>query len=160
MSRTATAARPDSSTYVLAGPTNGPLANVLFKPLSLTRYKISATVSYTDAANDFGFMLGACDGTNEFYSLRFVPSQNRFSFDRTNRNSLNPGTSAVADVPFPMQPNTPYSVDIVQENSVVVVYLNGVAALSSRIYKAPRTSWGIFADKSTATFRNLTVTKP
>ncbi|MBG8551926.1 glycoside hydrolase family 32 protein [Hymenobacter guriensis] len=160
VSRTASAARPDSSTYVLAGPATGPLANVLFKPLNLTRYKISATVSYTDAANDFGFMLGACDGTNEFYSLRFVPSQNRFSFDRINRNSLNPGTSPVADVPFPMQPNTPYTVDIVQENSVVVVYLNGIAALSSRIYKAPRTSWGIFADKSTATFRNLTVTKP
>ncbi|MDO7846358.1 glycoside hydrolase family 32 protein [Hymenobacter sp. M29] len=160
VSRTASAARPDSSTYILTGPAAGPLANVLFKPLNLTRFKLSTTVSYSSAAKDFGFMLGACDGTNQFYSLRFVPSQNRFSFDRLNRSSLNAGTSAVADVPFPMQPNTDYTVDIVEENSVVVVYLNGVAALSVRIYKAPRTSWGIFADNSTATFKNLTVTKP
>ncbi|MDO7874488.1 DUF4975 domain-containing protein [Hymenobacter sp. ASUV-10] len=158
--RTATAARPDSNTWVLAGPASGGPASVLFKPINQTRFKLSATVSYTDATKDFGFALGACDATNQFYSLRFVPSQNRFSFDRTNRNSLNAGTSPVADVPFRMQPNTNYTVDIVEENSVVVVYVNGVAALSSRIYKAPRTSWGIFADNSTATFKNLTVTRP
>ncbi|MCI1188435.1 family 43 glycosylhydrolase [Hymenobacter sp. DH14] len=160
VSRTASAARPDSSTYILTGPAAGPLANVLYQPINLTRFKLSATVSYTQAAKDFGFMLGACDGTNEFYSLRFVPGQNRFSFDRVNRSGLNAGTSAVADVPFPMQPNTDYAVDIVEENSVVVVYLNGVAALSVRIYKAPRTSWGIFADNSSATFKNLRITKP
>lgn len=151
---------PNTQSYQLISPANNDVANVLYDPIQQTRYKISATVSYSSAAKDFGFMLGACDGFNQFYSLRFVPGQNRFSFDLTNRSTLTTTTVATADVPFPLQPNTDYTVDIVEENSVVVVYLNNVAALTARVYKAPKTSWGIFTDNSTATFKNIVVTTP
>ncbi|MDO7874485.1 glycoside hydrolase family 32 protein [Hymenobacter sp. ASUV-10] len=149
-----------TQSYRLISTANNDVANVLYDPINLTRFKISTTVSYSSAAKDFGFLLGACDGYNQFYSLRFVPGQNRFSFDLTNRSNLTTTTVATADVPFPLQPNTNYTVEIVEENSVVVVYLNNVAALTARIYKAPKTSWGVFVDNSTATFSNILVTKP
>ncbi|RYD90535.1 MAG: DUF4975 domain-containing protein, partial [Sphingobacteriales bacterium] len=147
-------------TYRVVSPAPSDVANVIFNPVNRQKFKISTTVNYASSSKDFGFMIGACDGYNDFYSLRFVPSQNRFSFDRTAHGSITTTTVADNDVPFPMSPNTDYLVEIVVENSMVVVYINNVAALSCRIYKAQQTNWGIFSDNSDATFKNLTVKYP
>jgi len=146
-----------NNTYTLASTTSTFLNSVVFDPISATKFKVSTTVNYASAAKDFGFMLGACDNYNGFYSLRFIPSQNRFSLDKTDRRNVTVSSTSV-DVPFSMSPNTDYSVEIVEENSVVVVYLNNTAALTCRVYRAPQSSWGLFADNATATFKNLKVT--
>lgn len=151
---------PNTHSYRLVSPADLDVANVIFDPIDRERYKISATVSFTSSNKDFGFMIGACDGYNDFYSLRFVPSQNRFSFDKVNRANLTPGTLATNDVPIELVPNTEYRVDVVVENSVVVVYINDRVALSNRIYKGTNTNWGIFADYGDATFSNISVTYP
>lgn len=146
-----------NNTYTLASTTSTFLNSVVFNPITATKLKVSTTVNYASAAKDFGFMLGACDNYNGFYSLRFIPSQNRFSLDKTDRRNVTVSSTTV-DVPFNMSPNTDYSVEIVEENSVVVVYLNNTAALTCRVYRAPQSSWGLFADNATATFKNLKVT--
>lgn len=151
---------PGTESYRIISPASFDVANVIYKPINQQKYKISATVRYASSAKDFGFMIGACDGYNDFYSLRFVPSQNRFSFDKTPHGSITTSTVATNDVPFPMSPNTDYSVEIVVENSMVVVYINNVAALSCRIYKAQATNWGVFSDNSDATFSNISVKYP
>lgn len=144
-----------AGSYRLLSDTNFNVSNVIYQPILHDRYKINATVNYASCNKDFGFMIGACDGYNNFYSLRFVPSQNRFSFDKTNRSSLTTTTIADNDVPFTMTPNTDMNVQIVFENSVVVVYLNNTVALSCRIYKAVGTNWGIFVDNSHVDFKNI-----
>ena len=146
--------------YQLSSPASLNVTNVIYDPINLARYKISATVSYSSCNKDFGFMIGVCDGYENFYSLRFVPSQNRFSLDKTNRSSLTTTTVAYNDVPYTFAPNTAYDIQIVIENSMLVVYVNNEAALSSRVYKASNTNWGIFADYSTASFTNIKVTTP
>lgn len=146
--------------YQLSSPSALDITNIIYDPIDLARYKISATVSYSSCNKDFGFMIGACDGYENFYSLRFVPSQNRFSLDKTNRSSLTTTTVAYNDVPVSLQPNTAYDVQVVIENSILVAYINNEVALSSRVYKASNTNWGIFADNSTASFVNIKVTKP
>jgi beta-fructofuranosidase len=150
----------DTSSYFLSSVLNGDIANVLFNPINSTRYKISTVVSFTRSIKDFGFMIGACDEYDHFFSLRFVPFQQRFSFDKTRRSSLINSTVASNDVPFTLVPNIDYRVEIVIENSVLVVYLDSRVALSDRIYRAAKTSWGIFVDNASATFKNLSVTKP
>ncbi|MGI4737656.1 MAG: glycoside hydrolase domain-containing protein [Janthinobacterium lividum] len=146
-----------TNTFTLNSATGSFLNSVVFDPITAPRFKVSTTVNYSSATKDFGFMLGACDNYSGFYSLRFVPSQNRFSLDRTSRDNVTL-SSTTTDVPFKLSPNTDYTVDIVEENSVVVVYLNNVAALTCRVYRAPQSSWGLFADNATATFKNVTVT--
>ena len=146
-----------ANTFTLNSASATFLNSVVFDPVAAARFKVSTTINYSSATKDFGFLLGACDNYNAFYSLRFVPTQNRFSLDRTDRRNVTL-SSATADVPFRLSPNTDYQVEIVEENSVVVVYLNGVAALSCRMYRAPQSSWGLFADNATATFKNVTVT--
>jgi beta-fructofuranosidase len=51
-------------------------------------------------------------------------------------------------------------VQIVIENSMLVAYINNEVALSTRIYRASNTNWGIFSDNSNATFTNIVVNKP
>ncbi|CAF3640186.1 unnamed protein product [Rotaria sp. Silwood1] len=155
-----TISRSDTSSYHLSSSSDTDIANVLFNSINLNRYKISATVSYDRSAKDFGFMFAVCDGYENFYSLRFVPSQNRFSFDKIKRSSLTNTTMASSDVPFTFVANTDISIHIIIENSMVVTYLNHRVALSARIYRAPKSSWGIFVDNTSATFKSLTVTKP
>jgi len=146
-----------ANTFTLASAAGSFLNSVVFDPITATHFKVSTTVNYASADKDFGFILGACDNYNGFYSLRFIPSQNRFSLDKTDRRNVTTSSTTV-DVPFKLSPNTDYTVDIVEENSVVVVYLNNTAALTCRVYRAPQSSWGLFSDNATATFKNVTVT--
>jgi len=150
---------PGTQSYNVISSADFDVANVIFEPINLDRYKISATVSYSSSSKDFGFMIGACDGFNDFYSLRFIPSQNRFALEKVNRSGIT-STTAVTDVPFTLTPNTSYNIQIVIENSMLVVYLNNEVALTTRIYKATNTNWGIFSDNSNATFNNIIVNKP
>jgi beta-fructofuranosidase len=151
---------PGTHSYRIVSAIDLDLANVIFEPIEKDRYKISTTLSFASSNKDFGFMIGACDGFNDFYSLRFIPSQNRFSFDKLNRSQLTTTTVAENDVPLNLIPNTEYKIDIVIENSVVVVYINDAVALTNRIYKATNTNWGIFADHSNVMFSNIVVTCP
>jgi beta-fructofuranosidase len=146
--------------YQLSSTANFDVTNIIYNPINLAQYKISASVSFSSCNKDFGFMIGACDGYENFYSLRFVPSQNRFSLDKTVRSLLTTSTVAYNDVPYVFSPNTLYDIQIVIENSILTVYINNEAALSSRVYKASNTNWGIFTDNSTASFFNIKVTKP
>ena len=134
------------------------VANVIFNPIDKAQYMITANVSYTSANKDFGFMIGTCDGYENFYQLRFVPSENKFKFEKKIRSQLN--ATANNEIPLTLSPNTNYKIQIIIENSVVVVYINDKIAMTNRIYKASNTNWGIFTDNSDATFSNISVTYP
>lgn len=147
-----------SNSYTL-GNTAKKLSTVVFNPVNLNVFKINATVSFSSASKDFGFMIGVCDDTENFYSLRFVPSQSKFSLDKVSRSQVST-IVANTEVPLNILPNTEYAVQIVIENSMLVVYINNEVALSTRNYKATNTHWGIFSDNSIAKFDNITITKP
>ena len=149
---------PGTQSYRIISNANMDVANVIFEPIDKPQYMITATVSYTSSSKDFGFMIGACDGYENIYQLRFVPAENKFKFEKKVRSALD--NNPENDIPITLSPNTNYKVQIVIENSVVVVYINDKIALTNRIYKASNTNWGIFTDNSDATFTNITVTHP
>ncbi|MCM4155457.1 glycoside hydrolase family 32 protein [Gramella sp. AN32] len=151
---------PNAESYNLISNANFDVANVIYDPVSAEKYKIDADVSFNSSNKDFGFMIGACDGYEDFYSLRFIPSENRFSFDKQNRSNLTTTSIAENYVPITLTPNTIYNIQIIIENSMVVVYINDKAALSNRIYKATNTNWGIFVDNSNVNFENIKLTTP
>ncbi|CAF1206278.1 unnamed protein product [Didymodactylos carnosus] len=64
----------NNSSYYLSSLFDGEINNFLFEPIHLSRFKISLTISYKRSLKDFGLMIGACDGYNQFMSLRFLPS--------------------------------------------------------------------------------------
>lgn len=144
--------------YKLTSDNSLGFSSLLFKPVAQNRYMISTTVSYSQSSKDFGFLIGACNGFENAFQLRFVPAENKFKFERKKRSALN--NEADNEISVPLQVGKDYKVKIIVENSIVVVYINDEIALTNRIYKAPNTSWGIFADNSTAMFSNLTVSYP
>ena len=150
----------NEESYNLSSSTNNNVSAVFYEPIDAPRYLISTTVSYSNSNRDFGFFLGACDEKNNVISLRFVPSENKIRLDKTLRASLSSSTSSDNETSFKLEPNVDYDVKVVVENSIVVIYVNNQVALTSRVYKAPNTSWGVFADNSSVSFKTIKVTKP
>ncbi|OJU26736.1 MAG: hypothetical protein BGN92_13765 [Sphingobacteriales bacterium 41-5] len=139
---------------------SGTMANVVFNSPSSNRYVLNTTINYKSSFNDFGFMIGNCDASENFYSIRFVPSLNTLRFDTEKRSALNYTTVAKTSVPITLSSNTDYKVTMVVENSIAVVYVNDAVALTCRIYKSIGTSWGIFADNSEVAFNNISLKTP
>ena len=150
----------NEESYNLRSSNNNDASAVFYEPIDAPRYLISTTVSYSNSNRDFGFFLGACDENNNVISLRFVPSENKIRLDKTLRSSLFSSISSDNETSFKLEPNVDYDVKVVIENSIVVIYVNNQVALSSRVYRAPNTSWGVFADNSSVFFKRIIVTKP
>ncbi|HLR32552.1 MAG TPA: glycoside hydrolase family 32 protein [Fodinibius sp.] len=149
-----------SHSYQLISEKEGEISSVVFEPVEAERYQIEATFSYTQTSGDFGFLVGACDGTNDFVSLRLLPDQGVFRVDKKPRDQLFTTTEPTNDVPIQLSPDTDYNIRIVIENSMVVVYIDNHVALSTRIYSVPGNHWGIFSGNSKANISNITVTTP
>ena len=150
----------NQESYKLTSSIRNEVSAVFYEPIDAPRYLISTTVSYSQSSRDFGFFLGACDEKNNVISLHFVPSENKIRLDKTLRSTLSSSTTSDNETSFKLEPNVDYDVKVVIENSLVVIYVNNQVALTSRVYKAPNTSWGVFADNSSVTFKTITVTKP
>ncbi|MNL03525.1 hypothetical protein D3C87_1240650 [compost metagenome] len=63
-------------------------------------------------------------------------------------------------MPFQFQINTKYAVEIITEGSVVVLYINGKAALTNRIYGRDKNKWGLIAEGQNTVISNLQITQP
>lgn len=150
----------NKESYKLTSTTLNNVSAVFYEPIDASRYLISTKVSYSNSNGDFGFFLGACDENNNVISLRFVPSENKIRLDKTLRSSITGSTISNNELSFKLEPNVDYDVKVIIENSIVVIYVNNQVALSSRVYRAPNTSWGVFADNSSVFFKSITVTKP
>lgn len=150
----------NKESYKLTSATLNNVSAVFYEPIDASRYLISTKVSFSNSSGDFGFFLGACDENNNVISLRFVPSENKIRLDKTLRSSITGSTISNNELSFKLEPNVDYDVKVIIENSIVVIYVNNQVALSSRVYRAPNTSWGVFADNSSVFFKSITVTKP
>lgn len=148
------------NSYQLETDNENELSSVVFNPVDSDHYRISTTINFSESDNDFGFMFGACDEYNDFFSFRVVPNHNRLRVDKRTRNTIYPTTEPYNDVPMEINAGVDYEVDIVIENSMVVIYVNELVALSSRIYRVRGNHWGIYAEKSDVSFKNIKVTKP
>ena len=135
-------------------------SSLIKNPVEKNRYKISASVNFSDSDKDFGFLFGACDENNDFFSLRFVPDENRVGFTKKLRQQIDENKDMYNDVPFEFESDRDYEINIVLENSMLVVYIDDKIALSSRVYRALGNHWGIYSDQSEVLFENLKVTYP
>lgn len=150
----------NEESYNLSSAADNDVSAVFYEPIDEPRYLISTKVSYSESNRDFGFFLGACDERNNVISLRFVPSEHKIRLDKTLRSSLSSSTISDNETSFRLEPNVEYDVKVVIENSIVIIYVNNQVALTSRVYKAPNTSWGVFADYSSVSFKRIIVTTP
>ena len=122
-------------------------AVVLFPELGKTNH-IHTSITLNEAAADAGFVFGAQDMSAGYYKVIFEPQNGRIAgYTQAGGN-----TSEVTRVPFTFEAGHTYQIDIVTDNSVCVVYIDGKAALSNRIYTLRGQNWGFMAQNATATF--------
>jgi beta-fructofuranosidase len=149
---TATAKSSDETTsgldYQLTSP--GDTSYALFGKMK-TSCIIKTTVSFSQTPQNFGFLLGTSSVSSQTYQLGFQNGNAQSVF-------VNGGAASTdATLPFALTAGTNYSLEVVVENSIATMYINGVAALTTRVYSMQNAPWGVYTVSGTATFKNLTV---
>jgi len=114
--------------------------------------KIKTQVSLSNAAGSAGFLFNVNDAGG-YYKIMFEPSQGRIV-------AYNSAQQEVTRVPFDLQAGATYNIELIAEGSVCVLYVDGKAALSNRIYGRDLQQWGLIANGTRLTATGLKVTKP
>jgi beta-fructofuranosidase len=131
--------------YTLSGD-----AKAVFKSIG-KKAKISGKFTLGNTTGSAGFMFYV-DGTENYYKIAFEPSNNQIV-------GYNSQLRTETKIPFKFESSVSYNVEIVTEGSVCVLYIDGKAALSNRIYGRDKTNWGIFSDDQNFAVSNLEVKK-
>lgn len=139
----------NNGTYILSGSTNK--AMVTFNPIG-KRAKISAEVTLTSSSGISGFVFHT-NSTGSYYKTVLDVVHDAII-------GYNSASQETTRIPFDLQTNTKYNVEIITEGSVVVLYINGKVALTNRIYGREKYNWGILAEGQNCTVSQLQVMQP
>lgn len=112
-------------------------------------HKITARIRSN--AKRFGFEFGASGDRSEVHDLTFNMENNSLEL-RHLSNGIVIETRTSVKLPQTEE----YDITILNENTVCVVYVNGIA-LTNRIYQMNWNGWGVFAEEGTATFSEVKV---
>lgn len=139
----------NNGTYSLSSETEK--AMITFKSIG-KKAKIKAEVSLTKTSGSAGFVFHTNDSGSSY----------KIVFDVTNSKILgyNSASQEITRLPFQFQTNTKYNIEILTEGSVAVLYINGKAALTNRIYGRDKNKWGLIAEGQNMVITNLQVTHP
>ena len=109
-------------------------------------YRIQATLN-PSSAKRCGFEFGASGNRSEVHDLVFDLETRTLNLERI----LNGQTvSVITSITLPE--GNEFDVEIVVENAICVTYINGVKALTNRIYQMNRNGWGVFSQGGEAIF--------
>ncbi|WP_114780732.1 glycoside hydrolase family 32 protein [Botryobacter ruber] len=151
--KSAGAVTVNANTYQLNG--SGAEAFYTFTPVNGTR-KIQAKLKADNNTGTTGFIFNANNYPEQGYKIVFEPQRGRVAaYNLTGGNPVE-----VTRVPFEFKANTEYTIDIVLDGTICVVYIDGKAALSNRIYGMPGRQWGIFGHATQAEFSSLQISSP
>ncbi|KRB59943.1 glycoside hydrolase family 32 protein [Flavobacterium sp. Root186] len=139
----------NNGNYTLSGVTNKALAT--FKSIG-KKAKITAEVTLGNANGISGFVFHTND-SGSYYKIVFDITKGKII-------GYNSASQEVTRIPFQFQTNTKYAVEIITEGSVVVLYINGKAALTNRIYGRDKNKWGLIAEGQNTVISNLQITQP
>lgn len=111
---------------------------------------IKTTVNFSQVPQSFGVLLGADSVATQTYHLGFQNGD-------AESDRIASGSSVTeASLPFTLAANTNYALEIVIENSIATMYINGQAALTTRIYSMQGAPWGIYSSNGSVVFKNVT----
>ena len=123
------------------------------------RFKIEATLSFSEGAQSFGLMLRADDALEAAYYLRFEPHQQRVVFDAWPRPGDKPYWPEL-ERPLALVAGQPITLKLYIEGSVCEVYVNDTMAMSTRLYNLKAGQWGVFASEGAVVCEHAAVCLP
>jgi beta-fructofuranosidase len=153
--------------------------SVVFEGLP-RRCRVSATLTCRTGAGAFGLLLRSRRDGDSAYYLRIETARGRLVLDYWPRPGDRPFLVEL-ERPLTVAPGTPITLDLLIEETVCAVYVDGRTAMSARLYPLQGASlqhaaeedalaadvpsqplddgdcWGVFASETTAVFRDLRV---
>lgn len=127
-----------------------------------THNHISFTVKTEKDGDAFGISFGRGSDAPFYYTLKVNPEENgrrKVNFEQNGEGGMGfvPGADGYI---MPHPENNTYKIDIYTDNSVVVMYINGIYGTTHRIHGAARNCWSINAyDGAKLTVSDLNVTQ-
>lgn len=112
--------------------------------------KITTVIKGLVAGSDAGFAFGyGRNGSGDYYKLRLRDGMVYLLKVQ--------GADEYVDcqIPFSYTPDSDISVNIIIENTVITVTINGKTTLTGRTYWLPNSRWGIYSLQSGVSFNNL-----
>ena len=112
------------------------------------RYMVTGEFSYS-GTGDFGFAFNYNGKKEGYKTISLSPENQKISLD------FNAGNVHITEVPATLEAGKTYSFTYIQEGSIGVLYVEGQAALTVRIYGVSGKNVMLYSAGSTVTFRNL-----
>lgn len=136
-----------TGSFVLNGASSA--AHVVFNPLNGTQL-IDTKLSLDNTSGTVSIFFNADESASETgYEVVFVPENSRIS----GRNM----GQEVTRVPLQLQSGRTYDVKIIVEESICILYIDGEAALTNRIYGLQNRNWGVKATGLSASLTELKI---
>lgn len=112
------------------------------------RFMISGEFSFSGSGS-FGLAFDYNGKTDKYKLISISPSENKLAL------YFNEGSTLIAEKEIALEEGRDYSFTYIQEGSVGVFYIDGVAALTVRIYGASGKPIMLFAENNTVEFTSL-----
>ena len=109
-------------------------------------YRLQGTL-HTGNTKRCGFEFGASGNRSEVHDLVFDMNTRTLNLERIQNGQT---VDVITSITLPK--GNEFEIEIIVENAVCVVYINGEKALTNRIYQMNRNGWGLFAQGGEATF--------
>lgn len=112
------------------------------------RYVVTGSFTF-EGTGDFGFAFDYNNRKDRYKLVSFSPEQQAMTL------SFNLGTTPITSVPVSLEAGTAYTFTYVQEGSVGILYLDGQAALTVRIYGVSGRAVKLYSEDGGVTFTDL-----
>lgn len=112
------------------------------------RFAITGDFTYTGSGS-FGLCFDFNGKADKYKMISVCPGENKLAL------YFNEGSTLITEKEIALEPGVTYSFTYVQEGSVGVFYIDGVAALTVRIYGASGKPIMLFAENNTVEFTSL-----
>ncbi len=111
-------------------------------------FKLTGEFTYTGSGS-FGFAFDYNNRQDKYKTIVISPSEQKVQF------TLNEGKTLIAENAAELEAGKTYNFTYIQEGSVGVFYIDGMTALSVRVYGVSGKTVRIFAENNTAVFTSL-----
>ncbi|MFT2009316.1 glycoside hydrolase domain-containing protein [Pontibacter sp. 13R65] len=114
------------------------------------------TFTFDHTAGTTGLIFNAENPAEPAFRIEFEPQHDRVAAYQVAGGNK----QEVTRVPFGFRADSEYKVEVVIDGTICVVYIDGKAALSSRIYGLAGKEWGIFAKGTQTEFKEVQIHAP
>lgn len=121
-------------------------------------YSFEADITFSEDTRSFGIRVLENEETAQSYQFIFPVGENKYVFEKNPNWPWFGCMNIGLERPITLQAGETYHVRMILDDTIVTLYVNGVA-LNSRIYEKPGDALSIFVTDGTAEVSNISIAR-